>query len=203
MRSVYRLRLAKRPAEFSSPFGRGQRSAVWEHFKRTEKEAVCKYCEKTLAYAGGTSNLWAQHIKRVHSTRLEESGLRTPTLGASAKRPASTQSSFLKWSYQICPHSLYLLQLFLVFFSLIRLFSPLSFFFSFSPLSSLSLSPLSPSVSHSWLHSSFMYYFVLPCWMTIVFDVSAKVCWLWRHNSVMFGKWRHELQTTNIRIFVR
>jgi len=41
------------------------RSDVWDHFRKKEKTAVCCYCQKELAFCGGTTNL-RDHLTRIH-----------------------------------------------------------------------------------------------------------------------------------------
>jgi len=40
-------------------------SDVWDHFRKKEKTALCCYCEKELAFCGGTTNL-RNHLTRVN-----------------------------------------------------------------------------------------------------------------------------------------
>ena len=43
-------------------------SDVWEHFKKTEKQATCCHCNKELAYCGATTNL-RDNLSQIHPSK--------------------------------------------------------------------------------------------------------------------------------------
>ena len=64
------------------------RSDVWEHFKKSDKKAICCYCDKELAYCGGTTNL-RDHLSRIHPSKYSPDSLvekKTPKIDSFVKR---------------------------------------------------------------------------------------------------------------------
>ena len=62
------------------------RSDVWDHFRKKEKTAVCCYCEKELAFCGGTTNL-RDHLTRIHPLKYTPEGEKNK---ASSSKPIDT-----------------------------------------------------------------------------------------------------------------